>query len=463
VEQPRRSERRRSRRRREAGPSLTSLAEASELLDRALALSPADDTEIVWWEVRRSRAAHHLEETDSFLRVERSAMVRVREAGRTGSYRLDRPDLGSLETGIRQAMAHARGAPPSTRPRFPGREEPDPSPRAPFDRRIATLSLEDAHRLLDRRVEEDEAALLEWSEGRVLVANSSKLRRQAKVSTVTVQIRSGQGARAGFSSQSARRLDDLDLERVVQRARRRRASGESESAGRVSLQDTLPLVLSPESTIELVNQLNVHAFGSRAYREGSSFLREHLGVQVFDRAFGLRDDATDPTGLPFPFDLEGRTKVPLELVERGVGRTPTLDLTTAFELGMEPTTHCVGGDEALALNLFMAPGELDERGLLAEVGHGLWVGRLDRVEVFDPHRMLFRARCRGVRRVEEGTILETVPELVWEDSLLRVFSNFIAIGSNPVTRASHDGILGATSAPAVAIAEAATLQPAADR
>jgi len=36
------------------------------------------------------------------------------------------------------------------------------------------------------------------------------------------------------------------------------------------------------------------AFSAISYYQGSSFLRQHLDVQVFDRAINLRDDATDP-------------------------------------------------------------------------------------------------------------------------------------------------------------------------
>ena len=39
--------------------------------------------------------------------------------------------------------------------------------------------------------------------------------------------------------------------------------------------------------------LNQAAFTASAYHDGLSFLREHMGTQVFDRRIELRDDATD--------------------------------------------------------------------------------------------------------------------------------------------------------------------------
>ncbi len=421
-----------------------------------MSLSPADETEILWWEVRRSRVGQPMDDFDSIRRVERSAMIRVREGGRTGSFRIDRPTRGTLGSGIRQAMAHARGDEPSLRPPLPDSREPEPV-EPPFDHRLASLSPQEAHRLLERNLGEDEAAVLEWSEGRVVIQNSRGLRRQAKVTSATCQLRSGQGSLAGFSGQSARQLEELDFDKALARARRRRADKRGDTPDPAQ---ATRLVLSPEATIELVNQLNVQALGARAYREGTSFLRQHAGVQVFDRDFGLRDDATDTNGMPFPFDLEGRTKTPLDLVSRGVPRGPTLDSESAVALGMKPTGHALGGGEAFGLHLFMQAGELSEPELIERTGDGLWVGRLDRLEVFDPNRMLFRAHCRGVRTIAKGGIGYAVPEQIWEDSLLRVFSNFFAIGRNAVVKATRDGFLGGTSAPATAIAEATGLRPA---
>lgn len=455
-ESPPPTRRRRSRRRREPGSGLTSLAQAVEVLDRAVSLSPADETEILWWEVRRSRVGHPPDDFDSIRRVERSAMIRVREGGRTGNFRIDRPTTGALNSGIRQAMAHARGAEPTPRPPLPDAREPEPEP-PPFDHRLASLSPQEAHRTLERSLGDDEAAILEWSEGRVVIQNSRGLRRAAKVTSATCQVRSGEETLAGFSGQSARHLEELDLDKALARARRRRAESRGDAPGSDA---PIHLVLSPEATIELVNQLNVQALGARAYREGTSFLRQHAGVQVFDREFDLIDDATDAGGMPFPFDLEGRTKRPVELISRGVPRSPTLDSESAIGLGMRPTGHGLGGGEAFGLHLFMRAGELSEPELIEKTESGLWVGRLERLEVFDPSRMLFRAHCRGVRTITGGQIRHAVPEQIWEDSLLRVFSNFFAIGRNAAVKASRDGFLGSTSAPATAIAEVAGLRSA---
>jgi predicted Zn-dependent protease len=210
-------------------------------------------------------------------------------------------------------------------------------------------------------------------------------------------------------------------------------------------------VLSGEAVAELCDLINRKAFSAAAYYEGDSLLREHLGVQVFDRALNLRDDATDPAGLAFPFDLEGTPKRPVDLIQDGTPRTPALDQRQAAVLGLPPTAHAIGGADARAENLFLLPGGQDEKELLDRADGGLWVGWLDSLECYEPQRLQIRAVLRGVRRIRDGALAESLPDLVWESSLLRALSSLEGIGSRAVRALGGEGVLGGISAPPLAI------------
>ena len=234
---------------------------------------------------------------------------------------------------------------------------------------------------------------------------------------------------------------------VVERARALHASG---PVGDIPT-SPLPVVLSPEATGRLCDILNRVAFSAIAYYHGSSFLREHLDVQVFDRNFNLYDDGTDQSGLPFPFDLEGAVKRRVDLILRGTPKTPALDQRQAAQLGLTPTAHAIGGNDSRAANLFLAPGNASATDLLQAADGGLWIGWLDQVECFEPGRVQIRAHLSGVRRIVDGVLAEGVPDLIWEDSLLRAFSNVLGLDNACVTRIGHDGYLGGCTAPGVAI------------
>ncbi|MYB19504.1 MAG: hypothetical protein F4Y16_11040 [Holophagales bacterium] len=433
----------------EAEPRLRSPGRVREELVAAVNRSPADETEILWLESRRGRTGYRVPDLDSYRRRSRQVTFRVREGRRPGLHRTGGARSGEFDSAVRHALAAARAAPPESLPPLPEGNEAQSSPAAVCDPDVERLHAKAARRLLQEALEDDEAAIIEWTVGQVAIANSRELARAVRASAVMVEVRSGTAPGAGFARHAARSLDDLQLVRLVETARERRAP-----AGPASTPPSgAPVLLAPEATIELVELLNLHAFSSRSIVEGESFLLQHTDVQVFDRRLDLADDACRESGLPFPFDLEGISKVPVELVSAGVPRTPALDTATAARVGLSPTCHCAGGEEAYPLNMFLRPGEHSEEDLFRIADGGVWVSRLDEVECFDPARMRVRARARGVRRLREGRLAEPVIDLVWEDSLLRVFSNLLGIGATCFCRPSRDGFLGGTSAPALAVAD----------
>ena len=374
-------------------------------------------------------------------------MVRVRDGHRSGAHRAGGGQAGELDGTVRQAMAAARSAQPETLPPLPNGNEPEPPDNDVHDPALDRLHAQAARRMLREALSDDEAAVIEWTVGQAAVANSGGLVRSRRASAVQVEVRSGAGPGAGFVRHAARSLDGLKLGRLVATARERRAP---------DAEPGLPpgdarVLLAPEATLELVDLLGLYAFSSRSIVEGKSFLLQHMGVQVFDRTLHLQDDAGCQHGLPFPFDLEGRTKTAVDLVSAGVPKTPTLDIKTAARVGLDPTCNCTGGEEAYPLNMFLRAGQHSERDLYEIADGGVWISRLDEVECFDPGRMRVRARARGVRRIRDGRLAEPIVDLVWEDSLLRVFSNLLAIGSTSYSRTSRDGFLGGTTASALAV------------
>ena len=241
---------------------------------------------------------------------------------------------------------------------------------------------------------------------------------------------------------------------LVGRASRRRAEGDT-----AELPDgPVPVILSPEAVIQLLSLLNRVAFSASAYQDGTSFLREHLGVQVFDRKFSLRDDGTDPSGLPIPFDLEGTAKCSVDLIAAGTPKTPALDQRQAALLGLPPTGHAIAGNDARAEHLFVEPGELSDEDILASAEGGLWISWLDPLECFDPSRVQIRSVARGLRLVEGGKLGRPLPDMRWNDSVLRMFSSLQGVGRDRQTSAI-DGFLGGITAPPIVLPEITALTP----
>jgi predicted Zn-dependent protease len=424
-------------------------------LERALSHSPADETELVWLEVNHGTASNRGQRIDARTLPERTVLVRVIDRGRVGSHRTGTSEPSEIDTAVRMAIAQSRSRDPLPGlPHLPANDTHMADTPDLYDPELAELDADGARALLARLRRRREAVWLNWSDARVAVFNSRGVRRQMAVTGATFETSLGRRPGGGRAASSSRTLQGLQPERIIERARSRHASGPVGDPPT----ESVSALLSPEATIQLLDILNRAAFSAISYYRGSSFLRQHLDVQVFDRAIHLRDDGTDSKGLPFPFDFEGTAKRPVDLIFKGSPKTPALDQRQAAQLGLPPTGHAIGGNDARAENLFLLPGETSEDQMLLAADGGIWIGSLEHLECYEPTRVQIRAHARGVRRIERGQLGQSLPDLLWEDGLLRAFSSLLALGAEPVVWSARGGFFGAISAPSMAISAVPKLE-----
>lgn len=425
---------------------------SAELLETVLARSPADETEIVWLGVRRGRGQDDGSHAAASVHAGRTALVRVIDRGRMGSYRTGEHDPGGLADAVRQAIAQSRVKEPLPGlPHLPCDDAPLADLPTLHDPELASWSAHDAERWLLSLRADGTRSELRWAEAEVLVFNSRGLRRETRVTAAELVVDHEPGPGSGRAAGAARTLAGLAAAELVDCARERHAS-----RGRpAELPDEpRPLVLSPEAVAALADLLNREGLSAAAYSDGTSLLREHLGVQVFDRAIDVFDDGTEPAGLPFPFDLEGTAKRPVALVSSGTPRTPALDQRQAAQLGLPPTGCSISGNDALAMNLVVAAGAAGAEELLTAADGGLWVGWLEGLECTDGPRLELRALARGLRHVRDGVLAEAAPDALWRDSLLRLLSERPLLGARRGRTLSRDGYLGGVLAPSMTVTPA---------
>ncbi|MES1243928.1 MAG: metallopeptidase TldD-related protein [Acidobacteriota bacterium] len=414
-------------------PTLTrpALDEMVSRLERTLAASPADATEIAWIDARRGQESNGKRRRDSYEQEETTVFVRVRESGRYGFHRTDVAEPSDLARAVREALAQARLSQPV--PPLPVTVRPEDAaarvaiPGEIHDPELARMTPARARDLVQRAAEAGETVRLGWADGRVAFADSRGLRRAAEATSAWATV-STEGTAASGASRS---LAGLALPSIVARARDRQAPEGPEGS---ALPDgPVPVVLSQESAAALLDLLNRRALTSSSFHHGTSCLRDVLGAPVFHPAVSLRDDGTDPRGLPFPFDLLGSGRRPIDLIAGGVFLTPAVDDRLARELDRPPTPHLIAPDEAAASHLFLVPGKTPDEQLLGGAEGGLWIAALDPLESFNPYGLRFRAIARGVRRIEGGRLGAALPDLVWEDDLRTLLSGSLEIGAEPVT------------------------------
>ncbi|MEP7013483.1 MAG: metallopeptidase TldD-related protein [Acidobacteriota bacterium] len=477
-------------------PELPSLDIAREILTRALAESPADRTEISWTEAihrhersGRAEAAKESNRKDPSRKIssraepgttrELNLIVRTTERGRVGVHRAAAFNRAELAAAIRQALADARLAPaPAALPESPAKGAVTPAAAAEipsaqlWDAEIADLSAEEAKALLSQGLGAEEAAHFSWTEGRIGFAATGAAPRVASLTGAALSLRIGRGPATGSAEGVARRLSALAPGRLLDLARERRADPNLVEPPT----SPVPLVLAPRAVAQLATAFARAALDSRSMENAIADgalegwpLFGHFGEQIAATRLTLLNDATDPEGLPLPFDACGVSARRIELIAAGIFRGAAAGRELAVKLGLPPglgeLALAIDFDQAAPYHLALSASDpataLALEDLLAAADGGLWIAALSPLEVYDPGVLRFRAVAHGVRRIAGGKIGPAAPNLVWEAGLLEVFARISGLGAERIAvghRSDGAPWLGATLAPAMGLEPQFTLR-----
>lgn len=138
-----------------------------------------------------------------------------------------------------------------------------------------------------------------------------------------------------------------------------------------------PVVFDPRVAGSLIGHLIGAANGASVARK-TSFLKDRLGQQLFDKGIRIIDDPLRVRGLRSQtFDAEGVAVKRRAIVDEGVLTTWLLDCATARELGMTTTGHAHRGVSSSPspgpYNLHLEPGEMTPDELMADIKDGFYI------------------------------------------------------------------------------------------
>lgn len=218
-----------------------------------------------------------------------------------------------------------------------------------------------------------------WAAGRWRLVTSHGVdlaRRTSRFSLGVSVIAEKDGAmeRAG-DGRTVRHLSDLIAPQVLGAEVGARAV--AKLGPRKVASTTAPVVFDRRIAAQFLSPL-MGAISGPAIARGVSFLKDRLGQGVLAPGLDLIDDPFRPRGLGSAlFDSEGVAVRRLKLIDGGVLTTWLLNSASARQLGLSSTGHAarglagppgVGGH-----NVHLAPGSLDQAGLMSQAGSGLLV------------------------------------------------------------------------------------------
>lgn len=410
--------------------------------ERLVALSPADQTQVLWSEGRLASVL----EGARVRRVEsgrpNSVRVRVRAFGRTGVGRSESAEVGELQQALRAALADALCGEASPDWEVAATAGDTPNLEGLHDPELAALEPAAAQEMLRALAPRNATLRLRWSERRLAVVSSFHPPRAAALTTVSLAARTGRRPGSGFAAATARGLRALAAAELIDRAR----SLEAEAVDRTEEESPAHVVLSPEATATLVDAFARHVLsgGSRLRRRAES---EAVNPWPIAEAVTLVDEPLRPSGAPLPFDLDGMPKRRRIFVESGRPRGAAFDLELAAAAGEHPTGHGLGGDDAWPTHLEVIAGAETEEELRRRSEGGLRLGSLEDLALDPTGSLELRATARSLRRIGPAGVLgAALPPMTWTVQLAEVLARVSGVGRESVAWMPRDSDLGAVRA-----------------
>lgn len=387
-------------------------------------------------------------------------MARVIRDGRIGTASVHGLSADAAAGVLRDAAELARVAPRDET--FPGLPDPGPYPEvASYVEATAALSPADRARVLGAVFEAaaKHGLIVAGAYGtaveELVVANTRGVAAYAPLTSAAVNVVVSGDTSSGFAAGAARDARTLDIPAMAERAVRKCLDGTRPVDVEPGVYE---VILEPPAVAEVLEWMTFTCFSARGMKEKTSALAGNMGDRIMGENVTLVDDATRPGGIPTPFDFEGTAKRPMEVIDHGVARGFGIDRQWAGRLGKESTGHGMPrkGEDAdpIPINLFLEPGTVASRDLVAGVERGLLVTRFHYVNGFlDTRRALMTGMTRdGTFLIRDGKIQSAVGNLRFTQSMVEAFGDVRALSREVQTIPtwwSEGANTGAFTVPAV--------------
>ncbi len=260
-------------------------------------------------------------------------------------------------------------------------------------------------------------------------ANSLGLEAEERATSVSSDIfcviRRG-GKTGSFSDfDVGRRHEDVDLERVGERA----ARGALRYLGpRAMRGGVMPLVMGPLAANEFLESV-ARAAMAEPIQRGRSYLRDRMNERVAPAALTLEDDGRFPAGLHSSSrDGEGTPRRPLLIVEKGVFKNQLHNSYTAGKAGAISTGHGGQLGGISPTNLRPRVGTRPARVLTGEIDDGLYIESA----LFSPNPVTgeFSTTVDWAMKIENGDLAYPVTGIAISGGMLELLADMDGISSD---------------------------------
>jgi len=429
--------------------------ELKDISDRVLAMSRADQTEVLLFATRsaltrfaNSYIHQNVEETGVEVSVR---AVIGKKIGVAGTNILSDESLRAVVERAAMLAAHQKE-------NEDFRSLPGPAPVRRIDawvERTASFSPDDRAEAVAaicdaaRNAGVTAAGTFSTSAGALAVANSLGVFAHHRETHASMSATMMGGEGSGYAdrlSPDAGEIDDKALaSEAIDKCLR--------SAKPISLEPgEYDVILEDYATTDILDYLAYLGFGAQPYQEKRSFMSGRLGERVAGENVSIWDDGLSPETIPMPFDFEGVPKRRVELITDGVAKGVVYDSYYGGKEGKPSTGHALPAGLTygpMPSNLFLKAGATTIDDMLASTERGIWVSRFWYTRPVHPLKLIVTGMTRdGTFLIEKGRITAPIKNLRFTQGYLDALSRVEMIGRETRLR---QGMIGVSRVPALKV------------
>lgn len=410
-------------------------AKVQETLNKAIKVSKADETEIIFGATESSLTRFSENRIhQNVMELDAEIIVRAAAGKHVGVASTNVIDERGIEDVVGQALEIARAQ--SEKEDYYGLPEPKPVEEVdvfchgtaecdPDSRAAAAGKVISAAKSAGMKA----AGSFKTSESVLGVANSKGVMTFHPYTGVELVTVVDSGESSGYGEASGWKIDDVNVEKIAEDAVKR---AELSKGPREVEPGKYDVILDYYCLSEIMRWMSFVVFDTKDFIEGRNLLSKRMGEKIMGENITITDDGLNPSGIPIPFDYEGMPKEKVELIKNGVASGLLYDTTTAHQTGKPNNGHALPpGYSAgpIPLDIFIEPGDTDIDGMISSMERGLYITRFHYINGFvEPMQAVFTGMTRdGTFMVEDGKIAYPVKNMRWTQSMLAAFSNVTMI------------------------------------
>lgn len=219
-------------------------------------------------------------------------------------------------------------------------------------------------------------------------------------------------------------LEDLQLDKKSDSVAKRAVDGLNQGEMEIGKYET---VLGPGAVAGLWTFI-IFGSSSLGLINHSSFLKDKIGEEIFDKRLSVTDDTSDMSLYSAKtYDTEMVPSNPVNYVDKGVFKEYAYNRRTAKLLGVESNGRNASGFQGempMFLSSSIQKGDKSEEELIASVDKGIFVTNLFYNNYVNAPQGICTGLTRdGLFRIENGEIVGSLKNFRWTDSLISIFKD----------------------------------------